>query len=325
MLTRRQILAFAAAGTASALATPILAAAPEPAKEPAKTFRFGWQKNGVPALTKRRGTLETRLAARGVAVTWHEFPSGPPLLEALGAGAIDFGYTGDIPPIFAQAGKLDLVYVGAAPAPGSSSAILVKKDGPIRSLADLKGRTLAFTKGSSAHNVAVSALRKAGLTLKDVTPAYLSPADAGAAFAGGRVEAWSIWDPFYAIAEQNPDVRVLTTAEGIVDSYGYYLANGAYTKANPTLVREVLAELAVQAAWSQDHLEETAKALSEITGVPYDVTLRSVKRTNTRFAVLPVTPEIVKTQQAIADTFAAEGLIPAKLDIASIVWTAPSI
>lgn len=319
MFDRRQILAILAGTASAAIATRASAAA-----EPAKALRIGWQKNGVLALTKRRGALEARLAARGVTVSWHEFPSGPPLLEALGAGAVDFGTTGDIPPIFAEAARLDLLYVAAAPAPGSQSAILVKKDGPIRTLADLKGRSLAFTKGSSAHNVAVSALRKVGLTLKDVTPAYLSPADAGAAFAGGRVEAWSIWDPYYAIAEQSPDVRVLTTAEGIVDSYSYYLANGAFTKANPTLVRDVIAELAAQAAWSQDHLDETAAALAEITGVPLEITLRSVRRTNARFAVVPLNPDIVRTQQAIADTFAAEGLIPQKIDIGAIVWTPPS-
>jgi sulfonate transport system substrate-binding protein len=316
MITRRQTLALAGLSALSV-------ASGARAEDGAKTLRIGWQKNGVLALAKRTGALEKRLETAGIAVTWHEFPSGPPLLEALGSGAIDFGTTGDIPPIFAQTARGDLLYVAALPAPGSASAILVKKDGPIKTLADLKGKTLAFVKGSSAHNVAVSALAKAGLTLNDVTVASLSPADAAAAFATGKIDAWSIWDPYFAIAEKNDDTRVLTTAEGIVDSYSYFLANGAYTKANGTVVKAVIDELAKVADWSQSHLDETITALSEITNIAKEVTRISVSRANARFAVLPVTDEVIKVQQKTADTFFEAKLIPKKLDIRSIVWTPP--
>ena len=151
MIDRRHFLALTAAAT---LATPARAAAP-------RVLRIGYQKSGLLALLKRTGALDARLAREGLTVTWAEFPSGPPLLEALGSGALDFGYTGDIPPIFAQSARGDLVYAAAGPSPGSQSAILVRKSGGIERIADLKGRTLAFVKGSSAHNVAVSALATA--------------------------------------------------------------------------------------------------------------------------------------------------------------------
>jgi sulfonate transport system substrate-binding protein len=270
---------------------------------------------------KRRGSLEEKLAPAGVTVSWSEFPSGPPLLEALGAGALEFGATGDVPPLFAQAARADLVYAAAAPAPGSQSAILVRKDSPIRTIADLKGKSIAFVRGSSAHNVAVSVLATAGLTLKDVTPVSLGPADAAAAFASGQIDAWSIWEPFFSIAEKDPQTRILTTATGIVDTYSYFLANATYAKTNGAILRDVVAVLAREADWSQTHLDDTVKAIAEITGVPEDITRTSLTRKDARFAVFPVNDEVIRAQQKTADTFYSAGLIPRKLDVRSIVWT----
>jgi sulfonate transport system substrate-binding protein len=155
----------------------------------ARTFRIGWQKGGVLALAKASGSIEAKLAPRGITVEWSEFTSGPPLLEALGANALDFGSTGDVPPLFSQAAGGDLVYVAASKGSLDGSAILVKQDSPIQSLADLKGKKLAFKRGSSAHNFVVKALRTAGLTPEDVTALDLGPSDAAPAFATGQVDA----------------------------------------------------------------------------------------------------------------------------------------
>ena len=177
-------------------------------------------------------------------------------------------------------------------------------------------------RGSSAHNVAVTVLATAGLTLKDVTPVSLSPADAGAAFASGKIDAWSIWGALFRDRREGScRQRVLTTAEGIVDTYGFFLANGTYARANAATLREAIATLSEEADWSQSHLDETIKAISEITGVAEDVTRTSVTRTRARFAVLPVNDDVIRTQQKTADTFFTAGLIPRKLDIRAIVWT----
>lgn len=169
----------------------------------AETLRIGYQKSATTlGLLRSGGTLEKRLAEQGVEVTWTEFPGGPQLLEGLNVGSVDFGLTGETPPVFAQAAGADLLYVAYEPASPTAEAILVAKDSGIKTVADLKGKRVALNKGSNVHYLLVRALEEAGLTLKDIEPVYLPPADARAAFERGAVAAWVIWDPFQAAAEQ---------------------------------------------------------------------------------------------------------------------------
>jgi sulfonate transport system substrate-binding protein len=158
------------------------------------------------------------------------------------------------------------------------------------------------------------------LTLKDVTVANLSPADAGAAFASGSIDAWSIWDPYFAIAEQNPDTRVLATAAGVADTNNFLLANGAYAKANAATLHTVIAALAEDAAWSQDHLDDSIKSIAEITGVSEAAVRTSITRPNVHFAIAPISDDMMRVQQKTADTFYNAGLIPKKLDVRALVW-----
>ena len=151
----------------------------------ANTLRIGYQKYGTLVLLKARGTLEKRLAEDGVKVQWTEFPGGPQLLEGLNVGSIDFGVTGETPPVFAQAAGADLLYVAYEPPAPTSEAILLPKDSPIRSVAELKGRKVALNKGSNVHYLLVRALEQAGLKYSDIQPVYLPPADARAAFLEG--------------------------------------------------------------------------------------------------------------------------------------------
>ena len=321
MLTRRQTFQLFA-GAAAVLALPTAARAQDKATE----FRIGWQKGGVFALAKNSGALEARLAPRGVTVTWAEFTSGPPLLEALGANALDFGSTGDVPPLFAQAAGGDLVYVAASEGSLDGSAILVKQDSPIATLADLKGKKVAFKRGSSAHNFTVKALRSAGLTLDDITPLDLGPPDAAPAFANNQIDAWVIWDPYYAIAAQQPDTRVLTTTEGIVDSYGFLQANGAYARDNPTIVAEVIDELRKVGEAAQADLDATAAAVSATTGVPVEITRITLGRKGANLgAIQPLNDEIIAYQQALADEFFGLKIIPRELTISDIVWYPPTL
>lgn len=317
MISRRQTLSVLGAAAGAA----ILPAFRSARAGQATAFRIGWQKNGVLALAKRKGALEARLADRGIAVEWSEFTSGPPLLEALGAGALDFGATGDVPPLFAQAAGGNLLYVGLYKGSPEGSAILVRKDSAIQTLAELKGRKIAFKRGSSAHNVAVKALRKSGLTPDDVSAVDLSPADAAAAFKNGSIDAWSIWDPYLAIAEADPETRILTTAQGIVDSYSFFLANGDFATANPKVVADVLDELAKVGADAQGKLDETVTALAEITGVSTDVTRVTLSRPGANLgSVSTITDEAVTYQQSLADEFYSLGIVPKQLTIADVVW-----
>ena len=296
------------------LSTPFARAA-----APIGQFRIGYQKIGTLPLLKARRVLEDALAPQGVAVSWHEFPAGPPLLEALNGGAIDFGYTGDTPPVFAQAAGADLLYVASQPAPGQSSAILVRGNSPVRALADLKGRTVAVTKGSSAHNVLVRALRHAGLTWRDIRPAYLAPSDAAAAFRQGAVDAWSIWDPFYAVAQQDPDTRVLTDAEGIAPSNQFFLARRPVVRAAPGVITQVIGEVARATKWIEANQDELVRLLSRETGVPEAAERVAAARGN--YDVGLITDSVVAQQQAIADTFHDLGIIPRPIRVRDAVWT----
>ena len=161
--------------------------------EAQETVRIGYQKSStLITLLKTQGTLEKALKADNIDVSWHEFPSGLPLLEALNVGNVDISADVAVTvPIFAQAAQAKLTYFAQeAPSP-SAQAIVVRKDSPIQQLADLKGKKIAVTKAAGTHYLLIAALAKAGLEFSDITPAYLTPADGRAAFENNKVdERW---------------------------------------------------------------------------------------------------------------------------------------
>ncbi|SHF08027.1 sulfonate transport system substrate-binding protein [Kaistia soli DSM 19436] len=285
------------------------------------TLKVGYQKAGLLALARRQEAFEKAFAPLGTTVTWVEFASGPPLLEALNAGAVDIGWTGDAPPIFAQAAGANLVYIGAAPSNGKGEAIIVKEGSLIGSVTDLKGKKIAVTKGSSAHNLTVAALEKAGVAFADVTPVYLSPADAAAAFSNDSVDAWAIWDPFLALAESRAPVRQLTTTAATLEVNTYLLANKSFADAHPAAVGTIVTALAATADWANANRGDVAAALSEITGVPIGPETVAVERAV--YGIFPINDTIVAGQQATADRFQKLGLIPKPITVRDIVWSAP--
>ncbi len=302
-------MTFAMAGTVRAQALP-------------SEVRLGFQK-GSPTLVliRKQQVIETRLKALGVnSVKWVEFQFGPPMLEAMAAGAVDLGSVGDTPPIFSQAGGSDLVYVAATPS--AQHAVLVPADSTIRTLADLKGKRVAFSKGSSAHNVTIKALAGVGLTIKDIEPVYLSPADATAAFNGGKVDAWVAWDPYYAIAQQHYRARVIAdTSDKRLASASYYLARRDFAAKYPALLSAVLDEIGKVTRWSGDHRDELAALGAEATGI--DAKTWSAVFARAQYTFGPVTPANLAQQQQLADTFQALGIIPRKIVVADAVWYAP--
>lgn len=308
MLTRRSLLG----------SLPAIAAASASRAQPARQFRIGYQKNGVLVVAKQQQAIENRLRPLGVSVNWTEFSFGPPLLEALRLGNLDFGTVGDTPPIFAQAARADLLYVAAVPAASSGSAILLPAGSTLQTLADLKGKRVAFARGSSAHNLTVAALEKAGISFTEITPIQLAPADAAAAFTRGSVDAWTIWDPYYAIAEVQAGVRILAKSKEIAPQNSFYLSSRSYVQSNAPVVSAVISELAKVAAWSDVHRDEVAQLLSDGTGVPLDAMQRAVGRTG--FTIGPVTDDIVQQQQQVADRFHRLGLIPVHVNVAEITW-----
>ncbi|MEH3119825.1 MAG: aliphatic sulfonate ABC transporter substrate-binding protein [Methylorubrum populi] len=310
MLHRRRFLAaLAATGTT-------LGARVSRAVEPGM-LRIGYQKNGILAVAREQAAIEAALKPQGVGVRWVEFSFGPPLLEALSLGAIDFGQTGDAPPIFAQAAGAGLVYAAAQPGGGSGSAILLPKGSTVATLADLKGKRVAFAKGSSAHNLTVAALEKAGLSYRDITPVLLAPADGAAAFAGGTIDAWTVWDPYFAIAEEGGGARILAQAPDITPTNNFFLANGDFVRARPEVLNAALAALGAVAVWCEANRGSVAASLSKVTGVPLPATRRAVERI--RFVIAPMDAAVTAEQQRIADRFHALGVIPRPVRVSDIV------
>lgn len=288
----------------------------------AETLRIGYQKYGTLVLLKAKGTLEKRLAAKGIDVKWTEFPGGPQLLEGLNVGSIDFGVTGETPPVFAQAAGADLLYVAYEPAAPNSEAILVPKDSPIQSVQALKGKKVALNKGSNVHYLLVRALEDAGLEYSDVQTVFLPPADARAAFERGSVDAWVIWDPYQAAAEQQLQARTLRDGKGIVDNHQFYLATKPYAQANPQVITALVEELRAVGEWSKANPEDVTRQVAPLLGLPADITLISMKRQG--YGALFLTPEVAASQQKIADTFHQLKLIPKPLSIKDVVWTPPA-
>jgi sulfonate transport system substrate-binding protein len=312
VMRRRDFLKLSA-GTVAAAAVSRQASAQAGVKE----IRIGYQKNGVLVIARQQAALEKHFAPQGVGVTWVEFSSGPPMLEAMNVGSVDYGAVGDSPPVFAQSAGANIVYAAGQPIT-NGQGILVQAASPIRVIADLRGRRVGFTKGSSAHNIVVQTLEKAGLGYGDITPVYLTPPDAGPAFANGSIDAWAIWDPYFAIGETRQNGRILVNASEITKTNSFYIANRDFAKNHGATLQQIIDVTSSTAKWAETHRDEVAKSLSAVTGIPLDIQIVAASRSS--FAVGPVTDDIVATQQGVADRFFKLGLIPRPVVVRDAVW-----
>jgi sulfonate transport system substrate-binding protein len=283
-----------------------------------KVVRIGYQKYGKLVLLKSKGTLEEKLKTIGYKAVWTEFPSGPPLLEALNVGAIDFGNTGEAPPVFAQAAGAPIQYVAYEPAAPKGEAILVQKDSPIKSVAELKGKKVALNKGSNVHYLLVKALEQAGVKYSEIEPAFLAPADARAAFERGAVDAWVIWDPFQAAAEAATGARTLADGTGIVANYQFYFSSKKFLQSDPKVVDVVLAQLGEVDDWAKHDIHAVAEQLAPTIGLSVPVVEVALKRQS--YGIKPLNDAVIADQQQIADTFFALGLIPKQIKISDVAW-----
>ena len=320
---RRLLKVMALTAGAWGVSGPILCPAFAQASASGKVLehlRIGYQKSAANlVIIKQQGALEKRFPHTKVA--WIEFPAGPQLLEALSVGALEFGMTGDSPPIFAQAAGKDLVYVGAEPPKPDTSAILVLRDSPLKTLVDLKGKKVALQKGSSAHYLVVCAIEKAGLQWSDIQPIYLTPADARAAFERKSVDAWGIWDPFFAATELAIQPRILTTGRGLTSNNSFYLASKDFATRHSDAVAVLFEELTKADQLVQARRPEAIKLIASFSGLDAGVVSLFLQR-RSRSPVTPLSSATTADQQRVADTFARLGLIPKPLRVADIVWRA---
>lgn len=319
-----QLLAVTAGtwGLGGPIASRAFAQTNPTAKAP-DVLRIGYQKSAANlVILKQQGALEKRFPA--TKVSWIEFPAGPQLLEALSAGSLEFGLTGDSPPVFAQAAGKELVYVGAEPPKPDSSAILVLRDSPLKTLPELKGKKIALQKGSSAHYLLVRAVEKAGLQWSDITPIYLTPADARAAFERKSVDAWAIWDPFYSATQLSIQARALATGRGLSSNNSFYLASLPLANQYPDTIAALFDELTKADKFVQENRPQAIKLIADFSGLDAGVVSLFLQR-RPPSPTTPLTAATRQDQQKVADAFHKLGLIPKPVQVADIVWNAPAV
>jgi sulfonate transport system substrate-binding protein len=314
LLNRRTLLS-----AAMALSLPTLA--PLARAADVERLRIGYQKSSTLMIyLKSRGLLEKALAALKVALQWHEFSSGLPLLEALNVGALDLSadVADAVPPFALAAGAKLTCYAIETPSP-QAQAIVVRKDSPLTSVAQLKGLKVAFAKGAGAHFLLLEALTQNGLSIKDIDPVYLSPADGRAAFEGGNVAAWVIWDPFLAAVQRQSGARILQDGNRLSSYRRFYLAATPYAQRRPDVLAVVYGELQRAGEWIKKNPGPAADWHAPVIGLD----AATVEAANQRrsYRIQPVDPDALAEQQRIADAFTQAQVIPRKVSVAdSPVW-----
>jgi sulfonate transport system substrate-binding protein len=254
-------------------------------------------------------------------VKFARFDFGPPLVQAAASGEIDLGYVGTVPPISGAAKQYGFKIVATqhgADVTKAAENIIVPKDSPLQTLSDLKGKKIAIPQGSSAHGLALLALKSVGLTPKDVEFVYLSPAAGATAFNTGKVDAWSIWNPQSAIA-LGDGARILAKGLPPIDQVNNYYVATDKSLNDPNrraALTDVLTRVARLFNWAQRNPDEYAKAIAKETGVPIEDARATVDAYP--FKVAPVTPEDIKAEQELSDAFFESGELPKRVDVAAI-------
>ena len=276
------------------------------------TLNVGDQKGGSAAILHAAGELKNL----DYKIKWSTFTSGPPLLEAVNAKAVDIGGVGNTPPVFAAGADSKITVVAAWHGTSKGDALLVPNGSKLTDPAQLKGRSVAVAQGSSAHYQLVASLKAAGLSLSDVKVKYLQPADALAAFTSGKVDAWAVWDPYTSQILQAKQGRVLTTGDGITNGLTFQVASPSALKdpKKVAAIKDYLERLRRAYKWVYSHESEWAKVWAKETGLPEDVALAAVKRTYTTRVAVSVDQQLIASEQQIADTFTQLKLIPRKVD-----------
>jgi sulfonate transport system substrate-binding protein len=264
------------------------------------TLQIGDQKGGTESLLRAAGALNDL----PYKVVFSTFTSGPPQIEAATAGKIDFAVTGNTPPIFGAAANAKVKVVSAYENGGDGDRILVRADSPIKTVADLRGKSVAVGKGSSAHGHILIQLQKAGLSPADVKLVFLQPADALTAFTSGQADSWAVWDPYTAQVEQQVPVRSIARATGVTNGAGFGIASDtalADPKRN-TALSDLLVRYAKATQWARDHPEEWARSYSGAVGL--DLPVGTVAQGRSLRSPTALSEQLIGSEQQLADLFA---------------------
>ncbi|MBN3881590.1 MAG: aliphatic sulfonate ABC transporter substrate-binding protein [Nostoc sp.] len=280
-----------------------------------KVLRIGYMTAGD--ITRSRQVLEKRLNPLGINVQWAKFTAGPQLLEAMNVGSLDVGAVGETPPIFAQATGIPFVFIASTkPATGEGTAIVVHKNSPIKTVADLKGKTLAFQRATASQYFVVKALEEVGLKLSDVKYLNLISPETRAAFLRNSIDAGVISDPQLAEFQRTVGVRILRDGKGITTQGGYWLAARSFVKDNPELVKILLEEVNNVGKWAEAHPRDVAEIIARDAKLDIPTLEKVVKRR--RYTLRPISDEILSGQQKISDLFYEQKFITKKINVKDV-------
>jgi sulfonate transport system substrate-binding protein len=298
-----------AAMTALAALIPAYAAAADALKE----IRLDWATyNPVSMILKQKGLLEKEFAKDGINIVWVQSAGSNKALEFLNAGSIDFGSTAGSAALVARinGNPIKSIYVYSRP---EWTALVTTRDSRIASVADLKGKRVAVTRGTDPHIFLVRALLDAGLSEKDVTPVLLQHADGKTALIRGDVDAWAGLDPMMAQAEIEDGAR-LFFRKAEANTWGILNVREQFLKEHPDEVRRVLAayeEARKYALANYDELKKTFIAVTKLGEAVVDKQLKErTELTHSRIGA-PQRESIVAAGLALQKA----GVIDAKADV----------
>ena len=278
-----------------------------------KVLRFAYTKSISPAsLAKERGTLEKKLKDKGIKLEWVEFQTGPQMFEAIRANSVDLINSGNMPAVYAQANNTPFVYIAGVSGPNFS--LLVPKNSPIKSLNDLRGKKVAYPKGSVSEYMLYEVLDKAGLKKNEVDEKPLLPSDAMTAFQGGNIDAWIIWEPYITMVEELLQGNVLQSSDGLMPSLGFYNARREYAQNNKEIIDIVLQDLKENGEWMTGNPKEAAKILGEQTGMDADIFEKVIRKA--KHHIVPLDEKVIAEQQKFSEGMLQKGFIsqPVKME-----------
>ena len=271
-------------------------------------------------VANQKSTIKALLEASGESqnvpyeIKWSEFPSASPLGEALNAGAVDVGALGDAPYVFALGAGASIKVISIIHAEGrNTTALLVPKDSPIKTAADLKGKKIVTGRGSIGHYLAIKALNDAGLTTQDVQFIFLLPAESRLVLDNGTADAWATWDPYTTVVTSQSNARVLVSGKHLLSNHLYFAATGQAIADKRVQLDDFVARIDRAYAWANTHPEQYAAAQAKITGLPLAVHIEVAK--DTHLSPVTIDDTVIHGLQATADTYVKEGLLSKHIDV----------
>ena len=271
-------------------------------------------------VANQKSTIKALLEASGESqnvpyeIKWSEFPSASPLGEALNAGAVDVGALGDAPYVFALGAGASIKVISIIHAEGrNTTALLVPKDSPIKTAADLKGKKIVTGRGSIGHYLAIKALNDAGLTTQDVQFIFLLPAESRLVLDNGTADAWATWDPYTTVVTSQSNARVLVSGKHLLSNHLYFAATGQAIADKRVQLDDFVARIDRAYAWANTHPEQYAAAQAKITGLPLAVHIEVAQ--DTHLSPVTIDDTVIHGLQATADTYVKEGLLSKHIDV----------